>query len=83
MSRILSGAREALAIAKGEMDQSEYEIHVPENNTLRLRILDAREDDDALRSGLQNLDLVSTSMAHISERIDRAMDLTKTEDPKK
>ena len=31
----------------------------------------------------KNLDLVSTSMAHISERIDRAMDLTETEDPKK
>ncbi len=53
MSRILSGVREALAIAKGEMDQSEYEIHVPENNTLRLHVLDAREDDDALRSSVQ------------------------------
>lgn len=28
------------------------------------------------------LDLVSTSMAHISERIDRAMDLVKSEEPK-
>lgn len=28
------------------------------------------------------LDLVSTSMAHISERIDRALDLVKSEEPK-
>jgi hypothetical protein len=36
-------------------------------------------DPDAAYRGL---DLVSTSMAHISERIDRAMDLTKPEEPK-
>ncbi|NCC04836.1 MAG: hypothetical protein EOM37_12545 [Proteobacteria bacterium] len=29
----------------------------------------------------KGLDLVSTSMAHVSERIDRAMDLTKPEEP--
>ena len=31
MSRILQGAREALAIAKGEVDPNEYAVHVPEN----------------------------------------------------
>ena len=30
----------------------------------------------------KGLDLASTSMAHISERIDRAMDLVKPEEPK-
>lgn len=30
MSRILQSAEEALAIAKGEMDQSEYAVHIPE-----------------------------------------------------
>ncbi len=30
----------------------------------------------------KDFDLVFTSMAHISERIDRAMDLTKPEEPK-
>jgi len=30
----------------------------------------------------KGLDLVSTSMAHISERIDRAMDLVKPGEPK-
>jgi len=28
-SRILQGAREALAFAKGEADQAEYGIHIP------------------------------------------------------
>jgi hypothetical protein len=31
----------------------------------------------------KGLDLVSTSMTHISERIDRAMDMVKPEEPKK
>ena len=30
----------------------------------------------------RGFDLVSTSMLHISERIDRAMDLVKSEEPK-
>lgn len=30
MSRILQSAQEALAIAKGEMDASEYAVHIPE-----------------------------------------------------
>lgn len=36
MSRILQSAREALAIAKNELDPAEYAVHVPEN-------IDARE----------------------------------------
>jgi hypothetical protein len=37
MSRILQSAREALAIAKDELDPAEYAVHVPEN-------IDAREN---------------------------------------
>ncbi|UTF50904.1 hypothetical protein NLA06_03135 [Desulfomicrobium sp. ZS1] len=35
-------------------------------------------DPDAAYKGL---DLVSTSMTHVSERVDRAMDLVKPEEP--
>ena len=35
MRRILQSAEEALAIAKGEMDPSEYAVHVPENIDVR------------------------------------------------
>jgi putative transcriptional regulator len=35
MNRILEGAYEALAIAKGEMDPKEYSVHVPENVDVR------------------------------------------------
>ena len=38
MSRILQSAEEALAIAKGEMDQSEYAVHVPDDvDVLKIR----------------------------------------------
>jgi hypothetical protein len=35
MSRILQAAREALAIAKGEMDPSEYAVHASENTDVK------------------------------------------------
>lgn len=35
MSRILQSAREALAIAKNELDPAEYAVHVPENIDVR------------------------------------------------
>ena len=35
MNRILEGAYEALAIAKGEMDPKEYAVHVPEDVDVR------------------------------------------------
>ena len=35
MSWIIQSAKEALAIAKGEMDPKEYEVHVPEDVDVR------------------------------------------------
>ncbi|CAN7605340.1 helix-turn-helix domain-containing protein [Pararhizobium sp. LjRoot238] len=34
-SRILQGAREALALAKGEADESTYQVHVPTSVNVR------------------------------------------------
>ena len=52
-SRILQGAREALAIAKGEADPSTYVVHIPAEIDVRSirKSLHLKQDEFATRYG--------------------------------